>query len=176
MDRSDRWFEAMFHDSDKSWGPEEDGEGESSDFSRRRFVESGVVEHNHSSVWTAGRGGRVWAVSFLERCLISETVYSLTSVFEVTFERGFHLNSLAESAFHGSLLKSIVIPSSVVVLGRDSFHQCRGLECVIFECRSRLERIGDFAFFESGLVDPQELTDLLLISRMSSTHGCAHPS
>jgi hypothetical protein len=46
---------------------------------------------------------------------------------------------------------SVVIPSSVVVLGRASFCECKFLESVIFERGSRLERIEDSAFSGSGL-------------------------
>jgi hypothetical protein len=46
---------------------------------------------------------------------------------------------------------SIVIPSSVVVLGKESFGQCKSLESVTFENGSRLERIEEYAFYESGL-------------------------
>jgi hypothetical protein len=47
--------------------------------------------------------------------------------------------------------RSIVIPSSVVVLGKSCFHECKSLESVIFESRSRLERIEEKAFQSSGL-------------------------
>jgi hypothetical protein len=59
---------------------------------------------------------------------------------------------------HGSTIyryfgpfRSIVIPSSVVVLGKWSFYECKSLESVTFENGSRLERIEESAFGLSGL-------------------------
>jgi hypothetical protein len=48
-------------------------------------------------------------------------------------------------------LKSNVIPSSVVILGKESFGGCKLLTSVIFESDSRLERIEESAFYQSGL-------------------------
>jgi hypothetical protein len=47
--------------------------------------------------------------------------------------------------------RSIVIPSSIVVLGSSSFRECKSLESVLFENHSRLERIEEAAFARSGL-------------------------
>jgi hypothetical protein len=69
----------------------------------------------------------------------------------VTFESGSRLERIEESAFQSSGLKSIVIPSSAVVLGKSSFRDCRSLESVTFESGSRLERIEESAFCGSGL-------------------------
>jgi hypothetical protein len=69
----------------------------------------------------------------------------------VVFEKGSELDGIADSAFTESALKSIVIPLSVVVLGKASFALCKSLESVIFESGSRLERIETGAFRESGL-------------------------
>jgi hypothetical protein len=48
-------------------------------------------------------------------------------------------------------LRSIVIPSSVIVLSESSFGSCQSLESVTFESGSRLERIEESAFYGSGL-------------------------
>jgi hypothetical protein len=69
----------------------------------------------------------------------------------VTFESGSRLERIQESAFYESVLKSILIPSSVVVLGERSFYGCESLESVTFESGSRLERIGESAFHGNGL-------------------------
>jgi hypothetical protein len=69
----------------------------------------------------------------------------------VNFESGSRLERIAESTFACSGLISIVIPSSVVILGRSSFCGCRWLEYVTFENGSRLERIEECAFSESEL-------------------------
>jgi hypothetical protein len=61
------------------------------------------------------------------------------------------LERIDDSAFRESGLKSIDIPSSVVVLGKSSFHWCKSLESVTFESGSQLEWIDDCAFRESGL-------------------------
>jgi hypothetical protein len=69
----------------------------------------------------------------------------------VRFESGSRLERIEESAFYEGGLRSIELPSSVVVLGKLSFHRCRLLESVTFESGSRLERIAEYAFYESGL-------------------------
>jgi hypothetical protein len=64
----------------------------------------------------------------------------------VTFESGSRLERIQEWAFYHSGLKSILIPSSVVVLGKWSFSGCKSLESVAFESGSRLERIEESMF------------------------------
>jgi hypothetical protein len=61
------------------------------------------------------------------------------------------LGCLEEKAFFRSGLKSIEIPSSVVVLGKESFCHCQSLESFTLESDSRLERIEERAFHLSGL-------------------------
>jgi hypothetical protein len=56
------------------------------------------------------------------------------------------LERIEESAFKRSGLKSILIPSSVVVLGKESFCECESLASVTFESGSRLERIEECGF------------------------------
>jgi hypothetical protein len=79
----------------------------------------------------------------------------------VRFESGSRLERIEESAFCLSGLKSILIPSSVVILGKWSFSVCKSLESVTFESGSRLERIEKSMFERSrvnfGLLS-QELT------------------
>jgi hypothetical protein len=67
------------------------------------------------------------------------------------FESGSRLERIEAYAFRESGLHSIVIQSSVVVLGIQSFSRCQSLESVAFESGSRLERIEERAFQESGL-------------------------
>jgi hypothetical protein len=69
----------------------------------------------------------------------------------VAFERDSLLEGIRDSGFRESGLKSIVIPSSVVVLGKMCFYGCKSLESVTFESGSRLERIEECAFSGSGL-------------------------
>jgi hypothetical protein len=64
----------------------------------------------------------------------------------MTFETGSRLERIEAQALSWTGLKSIVIPSSVVVLGKKSFDGCKSLKSVTFENGSRLERIGKFAF------------------------------
>jgi hypothetical protein len=61
------------------------------------------------------------------------------------------LERIEESAFRSSGLKSILIPSSVVVLEKESFSWCESLESVTFETGSRLERIDRSAFEHSRI-------------------------
>jgi hypothetical protein len=70
----------------------------------------------------------------------------------MTFESGSRLERIEEQAFCESGLKSIWIPSSVVVLGKSSFRDCKSLESVTFESGSRLERIEESAFQWTGLI------------------------
>jgi hypothetical protein len=61
------------------------------------------------------------------------------------------LEQIDESAFAWSALKSIVIPSSVKIIGRQSFQGLRKLISVIFEDGSQLEKIERFAFSGSAI-------------------------
>jgi hypothetical protein len=61
------------------------------------------------------------------------------------------IGGIDEWVFSFGGLKSILIPSSVDVLGQSSFFQCKSLESVTFENCSRLERIEESAFSWSGL-------------------------
>jgi hypothetical protein len=73
------------------------------------------------------------------------------SLESVAFENGSRLERIEESAFQGSGLKSILIPSSVVVLGKESFWGCNCLEFLTFKSGSRLERIEESTFRGSRL-------------------------
>jgi hypothetical protein len=72
---------------------------------------------------------------------------------------------MEESAFCGSGLKSILIPSSVVILGKASFYECTSLESVTFESGSRLERIGESAFSLSRLASIEIPASVTFIGR-----------
>jgi hypothetical protein len=61
------------------------------------------------------------------------------------------LERIEQEAFERSGLESIVIPSSVVVLGGGAFSQCMSHQSVEFERGCRLELIDEFAFYRSGL-------------------------
>jgi hypothetical protein len=84
----------------------------------------------------------------------------------VIFESGSRLERIEAYAFSSnscaqSGLRSIVIPSSLVVLGESSFYGCWNLESVSFESGSRLERIEEGTFEFSGLTSidiPPSLT------------------
>jgi hypothetical protein len=119
-----------------------------SDFTRRIFVEDGVVERNCSSV---NISERVWAVSSLNRCSLPQTLDCPGKAYVVAFEKGSELEGIGNSLFRSSRLKSIVIPSGVVVLGDWSFCLCESLEFIGFEKGSRISRIGEFAFCATGL-------------------------
>jgi hypothetical protein len=60
-----------------------------------------------------------------------------------------------------------VIPSSVVVLSKWSFHECKSLESVTFESGSRLERIEEYAFCESGLTSILIPSSIVVLGEMS---------
>jgi hypothetical protein len=109
-----------------------------SDFSRRTFVEGGVVRRNSSEGRPSGRSDRAWTVSSLKQCRITRSSLSQVEVCVLVFEKGSELSAIAHWAFNGSALSSIVIPSSVVVLESESFECCRSLHFVLFENGSRL--------------------------------------
>lgn len=52
-----------------------------------------------------------------------------------------------DNSFADSSLKYISIPSSVTQINQSAFFNCSELRNVNFECKSRLETIGNFAFF-----------------------------
>jgi hypothetical protein len=60
------------------------------------------------------------------------------------------MGQIGESAFRWTGLRSIEIPSSVVVLGKESVYGCKSLESIGFESGSRLERIEESAFCWTG--------------------------
>jgi hypothetical protein len=62
---------------------------------------------------------------------------------------------------------SIVIPSSVVVLGKSSFHGCESLHSMFFEQGCRLELIEESAFSESGLKSFVIPSSIVLLSKES---------
>jgi hypothetical protein len=83
---------------------------------------------------------------------------SLISVSVSPANGKFRLRELLLEDFDGSTIyryfgacSSVLIPSSIVVLGRESFSWCESLTSVIFESGSRLERIEGRAFHRSGL-------------------------
>jgi hypothetical protein len=59
----------------------------------------------------------------------------------MAFESGSRLDRFDGSAFYESGLTSVVIPSSVVVSAKSSFHFSTSLASVAFESDSRLEGI-----------------------------------
>jgi hypothetical protein len=73
------------------------------------------------------------------------------SLESIGFESDSRLERIEKSALAASGLKSIVIPSSVMVLVNECLCKCKSLESVLFEPGSRLERIEDNTFRESGL-------------------------
>jgi hypothetical protein len=89
----------------------------------------------------------------------------------VTFESGSRLERIEESAFQWSGLKSILIPSSVVVLGKSSFSWCKSLESVTFESGSRLELIEESAFQWSGLKSILIPSSVVVLGKLSF-YGC----
>jgi hypothetical protein len=58
----------------------------------------------------------------------------------VAFERRSSLEEICDSGFRWSSLKSIFIPSSVAIFGKQSFSECKSLEPVKLESGSRLEQ------------------------------------
>jgi hypothetical protein len=61
------------------------------------------------------------------------------------------LAQIDSNAFSESSLQSIVIPSSVEILGSSCFSRCQSLSSISFESNSRLTRIDSTAFSSSSL-------------------------
>jgi hypothetical protein len=61
------------------------------------------------------------------------------------------LKEIRWQAFSPSSLQSIVIPSSVEFICRESFSDCKSLSSVLFELSSSLKTIGSAAFSGSSL-------------------------
>jgi hypothetical protein len=66
---------------------------------------------------------------------------------------------------------SVVIPSSVVVIGKGSFCKCKSLESVVFVRGSRLERIEESAFCKCGLKSILIPSSVVVLGK-SSFFGC----
>jgi hypothetical protein len=83
---------------------------------------------------------------------------SLTSLSIAPENRKFRVRESFLEDFEGSTIhryfgssRSIVLPSSVVVLGESSFRECNSIESVFLENGSRLRRIEESAFSGTGL-------------------------
>jgi hypothetical protein len=92
-------------------------------FSRRALVQNGVVRIDCQSIDIFGRDGRAWVVSSLKPRLVSEKGYPQILLGVVVFEKGSELEVIAESAFNGSRLNSIVIPVVGDCFGEIQFRQ-----------------------------------------------------
>jgi hypothetical protein len=115
-------------------------------FARQKFVEAGLIQNACSSASLSASDGCVWIGSSF--CSCSKVLGRLSVV---VFERGSRLEGISDSVFCDTGLQSITIPSSVVVLGKESFCECESREWVVFENDSRLERIEEAAFSGTGL-------------------------
>jgi hypothetical protein len=118
-------------------------------FMRRIFVEAGLIQRDASTARLGVNMG-LWVASSLNP-LVFGAVTCGPFFLESVFERGSGLEKIEDKSFYQSQMRSIVIPSSIVVLGRLSFCMCRSLESVTFEAGSRLERIEEAAFAATAL-------------------------
>jgi hypothetical protein len=134
-------------------------ETEDSAFRRQEIVETGLVRNVCSSVSLSASDGRVWIGSSVK----SFSVF-LGRVSVVAFERG------SNSGFHGSELRSIVVPSSAVVFDKWSLSQCKSPGTVMFESGSRLEQIEESAFQWSGLKSTLIPSSVVVLGK-PSFHG-----
>jgi hypothetical protein len=71
----------------------------------------------------------------------------------ITIESNSRLIKIEDEAFSGSGLTTIMIPSSVEVIGRCCFKYCKSLVSVTIEPNSRLTRIEEQTFCGSGDTD-----------------------
>jgi hypothetical protein len=90
----------------------------------------------------------------------------------VIFESGSQLQRIHGFAFCRSGLKAIAIPSSVAVLGKACFSDCKSLESLAFERECRLELIDEDSFRGTGLKSAEIPSSVVVLGK-SSFHGCA---
>jgi hypothetical protein len=70
----------------------------------------------------------------------------------VRFESVTQLREIGDEAFYGCrLVKFFNVPPSVETIGDRGFARCSSLSLISFGDDSRLKRVGEGAFFESGL-------------------------
>jgi hypothetical protein len=135
-------------------------------FGRQKIVETGIVRNVCSSVSLSASDGRVW---------IGSSVKSFSGVLGrasvVAFERDSILEGICGNGFHGSELQCFFVPSSVVVLGKESFRGCKSLESLTFESGSRLKRIEKSAFERSGLQSIEIPSSVVVLGKWSFC-GC----
>ena len=87
---------------------------------------------------------------------VPDGAFSGTSVRSAVLDEG--LEKLGEHHGHDSVgvfgrtpLSRVVLPSTLRTMGDCTFYMCEQLKRVIFADESRLEDIGKYCFFESGL-------------------------
>jgi hypothetical protein len=100
--------------------------------------------------------------------------YECNSLKSVLFECDSQLEQIEQSAFRGTCLKSIEIPSSVIVLGEISFfseESWQSLESLSFQNGSRLREIGKAAFPRTRLCSVIVPCSVEILG-MKSFEGC----
>jgi hypothetical protein len=65
---------------------------------------------------------------------------------ELRIEFGSELREIGDSAFHVSRPKSVIIPSSVEIMGKYCFANCKVLNEIRFESESQLKASGESGF------------------------------
>jgi hypothetical protein len=105
--------------------------------------------------------------------LRSQCLEQCYPLYTVVFECGSHLPEIGEFAFSDCLaFRSIVIPSSVVILGPACFSQCRFLQSVVFEPQSKLAVIEGGVFGGCSLLHRVCLPASLSSIRERAFQGC----
>jgi hypothetical protein len=82
---------------------------------------------------------------------IDEACFKDCPLEEIIFDPNSRLREIRSNAFSGVKLRTIRIPASTEILGRQCFHKCARLEEVIFERNAGLRKIEEEAFRETGL-------------------------
>ena len=71
-------------------------------------------------------------------------------------------------------LSSVVIPSSVEAIYASAFEDCRKLEEVVFEDNSKLNLIGDWAFYNCHLLKTLEIPEGVKTLGYGAFYGCTY--
>jgi hypothetical protein len=92
----------------------------------------------------------------------------------ITFQSGSRLERIEDFALAAAGFQAIVIPASVVVIGRQSLANCQSLESVTLESGSRLERIEASAFWHDIHLKSFAIPASLVVLGRSAFEGCRH--
>lgn len=111
-------------------------------------VQRALIDENIDKIYRLFSGS-----SSRNRMMYSNAVYKLTYLlYSIGIDPLLYLNHVPDSFLRHSGIKSIVIPSNIISIGKRAFQQCNNLTTVVIE--DSVKVIDDYAFFDCAkLVD-----------------------